>query len=484
MVSLFGAGLGALLVAARMELLPRQDYGVLNTLLSAGTILQLVLALGATTMLQTFIQRYPSTDPRHRTLIGLVAIVPLVSMFAFLCAYIPLKENIIHSYKNAEDRPLIRLYYYWLPVLTLLWSYCTIVESYLASQYKTAQSAFMREIVLRIGFVILTVLLYFEAISIPFYIIGTLLSFGLQLSGLLIAAFRTPGFRPQLRFEVFNKPDYREMARFSWYHLLAGSSWFIIGYFDMLLLGQRGVKGLEDAAIYGISIFFISIFTLPYRTMVASAFPRLNQAYIEKDKTGLSDLYNRTALNVLIISLAMGIVILLCLNDYVALFKREYSALVSVTAVLLLGRLIEIVSGPNAEVIGFSSYYKFIFRSSILVVFVLLALDYYLIPRYGALGAAWGATISWSLFNVAKYLFALRYMQLQPFGRNTLIVLLCGLVTLASLYFIPVMVHPILDAILRGGLGLLLYGALLLWLQPSPDLVTYLNSVKARKKLF
>jgi hypothetical protein len=81
---------------------------------------------------------------------------------------------------------------------------------------------------------------------------------------------------------------------------------------------------------------------------------------------------------------------------------------------------------------------------------------------------------------------------MQPFSKNTLLVLLAALPAVAAGYFFPylfshtrhIYVHSFMDAALRSLVIIIIYMLMLLWLKPSKDMVEYLASIKKNKRLF
>jgi len=73
---------------------------------------------------------------------------------------------------------------------------------------------------------------------------------------------------------------------------------------------------------------------------------------------------------------------------------------------------------------------------------------------------------------------------LHPFSRKSLGVLCAGILAMASVYFIPVFSHPIVDTILRTVIIMLVYVLALIFLKPSADLNEYLQSIVKNKRLF
>jgi O-antigen/teichoic acid export membrane protein len=116
----------------------------------------------------------------------------------------------------------------------------------------------------------------------------------------------------------------------------------------------------------------------------------------------------------------------------------------------------------------------------------------FLIPQYGIYGAAMGTTTTIVIFNAVKTYFVWRKLKILPFSGRTLLVIVAALPAIAAGVGLPhffsntshVYVNALLDVSVRSLVIVVAYVLMLLWLKPSPDLESYLASVKKNKRLF
>ena len=180
------------------------------------------------------------------------------------------------------------------------------------------------------------------------------------------------------------------------------------------------------------------------------------------------------------------------LDNAVTLLPDDYEAVKPLTLILMIGRMAEMATGLNTELTSVSKYFKFNFRSSALLLVMLIGLCFWLIPEYGMYGAAWGSTIALTIINIAKLIFVWVKLRVQPFNKQSLLVLICGGVAFLAGYFFPrlfssfdnKLIGVICDVMLRSVIIAVLYVSLLIWLKPSADLSEYLKSIRANKRLF
>lgn len=484
LVILAGAVLGAVVMLGYSYVLTRQEMGFTRSLLAQASVLQYIVIFGTANVVLTYIQRLVNRD-QQRLMLTYAAIVPAAVTLLLLVPYLLLKNQVIGLYQ-AEDRGFVRSYYLWIPILVVLWSYMTQVEIYLSSQHKTAISSFMREVVLKLLNIGLIALIWFHQINFQVFIIGTVLVYALPTLLMLPIAARTESFGFSFKWKALSSAQYKELAAFSWYHLLMGISVIAMGQVDLFMLGILSRNGLASLSAYTNAVFITAVMTAPYRAMTAAAYPTLNKAYISQDKGLVRQLFHRSAINTLIVSVIMAVIIACNLHNAVAILPKGkgFEAIPPLVLIMMLGRLVDMASGMNTELINMSEYYRFNFNISLLLLALLIGFNYALIPRFDIYGAAWGSTFALILFNAGKMIFLWKKMRLQPSSRHSAGVLFAGGLTAVAGYAWPLLPNPILDTFVRTGLVIIVYTLLLLWLKPSEDLRAYLQSVKARKRLF
>jgi len=114
------------------------------------------------------------------------------------------------------------------------------------------------------------------------------------------------------------------------------------------------------------------------------------------------------------------------------------------------------------------------------------------VPRYGIYGAAWASTLALAVYNLLKFYFVWKKLDMQPFSFRTVLVIVAALPALAAGLLFPyffnpdrhVYMHTFIDATLRSSVIIIVYILFLLWLKPSKDLQEYIASVRKNKRLF
>ena len=486
-----GAVLGIIVVLLSTQFLSKPVYGFIGTLTTYALTIGNLLLLGMHVTLAVYIHKYPAGELKRKVLISVCLILPALILCVVTLFYFILKSWVLIHFQR-DDQVFMRRYYIWLPLFSLLFIYMYILEQYLGSQMKVAISAFMREVVLRSFSILLIILFGFGYISLDFLVIGSVLIYFIPVLLFYAIALKTEGFGFSFSFKSFSKPEYEELIHFSWYHFLLSISIILMSYMDVILLPLYDHSGFSSVAVYRVAIIFISFLQLPLKAFISASFTVMAKAFNDNDMVKAKDLFIRSSNNILIPTVAIGILLCCNLTNAIDVIKHGYSQIKPVFLILLMGNIINIATGMNDQVLSIAKYYKFNLYLSMLLIALLFVLIRFLVPVYGIYGAAWSTTTVLMIFNIAKCWFIWKKLDMQPFSINTLKILFCALPALAGGYFFPyffnpdrhVYVHTFLDAIMRSGIILIIYVIMLVWLKPSKDLEEYLATVKKDKRLF
>jgi O-antigen/teichoic acid export membrane protein len=481
LVTFTGALLGALSIFIATKLSP-QEWGFSKTILTQAIVFSQVVLMGVHSMLHLNATKYADRDKKP-VLITIAVLTPLIVTALFTIPYIVLKEQVIYLFQP-QDRQYVAKYFLWLPFYVLIWSGMGIFEWYLVSQMRVAIAVFMREIILRILTIIVLLLYLFQYVSFHFFIVSGILIHIAPLIGMIWVATKTENFRISFNFKAFSRQEYKYLADFAFFHLLLNMSMTLMGNIDLLMVATLDEAGMKSAAAYSIAIFMMSIFQIPFKAMSVAAVPALNNAYVSGDMDKVKDLFTRSGINIFIATMGMAAIIIANLHNLIVVIGDKYAGVDTLVLILLIGRAADMVTGLNGEMLSITRYYRYNFYLTVLLVVLMIGFNLLLIPVYGIYGAAWGATIAYTLFNIGKLLMLWWKMRLQPFSKQTWSVLIASVIAFACGYFLPHLPYTIPDTAVRTIIISIVYIILLILFRPSADLNAYLQSIKDKRRLF
>ncbi len=325
-------------------------------------------------------------------------------------------------------------------------------------------------------------------------VIGMVLLYLVPVLIFFVLSFQTKGFGLTFKTESFTIEEYKEIIHFSWYHYLYNIAIVLMSFMDSLLIPFYDHKGFTTGAVYTGAVYFISLVSIPYRAIIQASFASFASAFNQNEMEKAKDLFIRSSINLLIPTICLALLICCNLHNAVAIIgtSKNYSGLIPVFIVLLLGLLVNLATGMNDQVLSITNYYKFNFYVSLCVTILMFQLIRFLVPKYGIIGAAWASTITIITYNLVKFYFVWKKVGMQPFSMNTVLILIAALPALAAGYFFPyffnpdrqVYVHTFIDAIMRSTVIVIIYVLMLVWLKPSKDLEEYMGTIRRNKRLF
>ena len=494
LVTITGAALGAFTIWLSTRFIAdKQQFGFTKNFTTQALTLAQIFTLGLNSTMYMYLHKYVADIRKRKVLLSLTLGIPLVITLLSCIFYFFFRAQFIYHFQPA-DRPFMARYFNWLPLYTLLFMYMAFFELYLGSQTKVAVSAFIREVVLRVLNIIIIMLFAFGYIDFHSLVIGSVLIYFVPIVVLLTLCFKTPHFGFSFRFNVFTRSEYKDMSHFTWYHFLMSFSVILMASLGQLSLPLYDHKGLTSVAGYSVALFIISFLQIPSKAFLSSSYSMLTTAVTENNMDKARDIFSRASLNILIPTVAVAILICCNLHNAVDVIgnNKNYSEVTGIFLVLLIGTFVDISTGMNDQVLSVTNYYKFNFYVSVVVTIMLFIMLRFLIPVYGVYGAAWSTTAALILFNVCKYLFIWKKLNMQPYSSGSFRVMLAGLPALAAGYFFPflfnparhIYVHTFIDSALRSTIIVIVYIIMLVWLKPSKDLETYIASLKKNKRLF
>lgn len=127
---------------------------------------------------------------------------------------------------------------------------------------------------------------------------------------------------------------------------------------DTLIIASQSSGGLKDAAIFTIATYLITLMDVPQRSMVSSATVQIAEAWKTKDLAKLDRLYKKTALTLLITALGIMGMVLINAPLIVQYLGQTYAGLPLLMIILGAGKLIELGTGLNAQILQLSKHWR------------------------------------------------------------------------------------------------------------------------------
>lgn len=326
----------------------------------------------------------------------------------------------------SKGSKLIVDYYYWMFPFAMGMLLFSVMEGFCWALQKTVMSNFLKETGLRILTLIIVLLYYFRFIRFDQFI--HLFAF------LYLAIF---GFVAWVLYRskklFFPTKISRVTKKFKWkmfsmQALIFGGTCIssLAATIDSFIIAK--FQGLAVVAVFGVAQYAANLIQVPQRSIQSVSAGVLSRAWKDKNMPEINRIYQRSCINLLLISLFLFGNIWLNIQPALAAFniQKTYESGLAVVFILGMVRIIDAGTGLNNIVIGTSTYWRFDFLSGVVLLAFRLPLTYFLIKNYGIIGSAFAELTAFALYNFIRFEFLRRKFGMQPFNQNNLKALLLG----------------------------------------------------------
>ncbi len=480
-VSYAGVALGAL---NTLILFPRffepEQFGLTRVLLSVATVLAVFAEFGGTNAINKY---FPIFREERGTLKNFVFWILLKALAAYAIVgfvFYVFKDSILHGYVKNQSDLVIDFYGYIFP-LTLFVLIFNLLEAYARSLLRIVFPTLLREVYLRVILLGIMLLFHFDVIGFELFMILFAASYA---SAMLVLA----GYVAWLdrNFIVVNLAFARhEMAKevfiYGMYSILTVAVWKIVTQLDVIMLSYMDTLG--NVAVYSIAFYIVTLIMLPQRFLHQMANPIVSNAIQHGNWEEVKILYQRVGLNQFTIGIFLAICIGINLENLYHFLPSKYHAITGVVIVLFIGRLFDMATSINGEIILYSEFFRFNLIAGIGLFVLCVVTNYLFIPLYGILGAAIGTSLSLTVFNVIRTTFVYLKFGFLPFSAGMVKSSFIGVLILSFALWTPDISNIYLNILVKSTIVTVLFPALIFSLKVSDDINQFFLKVLEKAKL-
>jgi O-antigen/teichoic acid export membrane protein len=222
----------------------------------------------------------------------------------------------------------------------------------------------------------------------------------------------------------------RKLLSFSAPLLLTNVVSYLNGRTELFVLGiflAADMAGIYNAAVRlaGLGLIVLTAFNAIFSPVISDLH---NRGEFER----LSTLFKLVTRWMLAAAMPIFLVQMLFAPQIMSLFGPEFVAGALTLQVLSVGQVFNIATGGVGVMLIMSGYSHIAFFNSVVTVVLALALDFWLVPRYGLMGAAIAGAVVIVLTNLARLGEVWVLMRAHPFSRAFLKPLVAALPALAA----------------------------------------------------
>ncbi len=437
-------------------------YGLVTFLLSTASILLPLLVFGMQHTVIKFFSAYKTKKEQDEFLMStifvpLLIIVPLglIGMIAY--------ENIANWL--SKENTIIKPYSYLIFLVAIFMGYFEVFYSWTKIRMQSVFGNFIKEIFARILATFLLIAVYFELLTNEQFIYAITFVYFVRM--LLMMGYALSIYRPALVFKL--PKNFKEIVSYSFYIILAGSAATILLEIDKFMIPQ--LKQIAQVAYYSVGIYIASVVAIPSRAMQQIISPITAKELNANNLKEVESLYKKSSINLLVAGGLLFLLINLNVKDlYLIINKPEFSVGILIVLLISIAELYKLALGTNGAILVNSKYYKVFFYFSIAMAASVILLNKWLIAVFGIDGAALATLIVVLVFSTVKILYIQQKMHMQPFSRNTVIVLVVIAVLYLSFNFWNFTFHPVINIVLKTLIISVIYGIVIFKLKVSNDI--------------
>lgn len=402
------------LILARM--LAAEQYGQYNLSLTTVEVLAGLASLGLPTALVRFVAMFASRGDRAglwgalQVCLGLTTAVSLVLAVGLYSLAGIVGQHVFH---NASVAPLLRLVSVFLPFFTFNDAVAAATRGFKNMHYSTL-AQFICHPLIKLVLILLLLAVTGLSTTLALVVSGT--------AEIMVSAMLLYFLRKQLRAHRTDEPSRREpgmMLRYSLPLYFSDLLNEFSGNFQVLFLGafssssQVGVFALAKE-ISRLSQFF-------QRSVTTSSQPIVSEMFTRDAKQEFAGFYQNMTKWTLALNLPMLLLLVLLPGPLLSLFGETFAAGgVAILWVFVGRRLLHVATGMCGVVLDMSGHTRLKLLNSVVRVVLLIALNLWLIPRWGALGAAISAAVSESTDSLLRLIQVRVLFRTFPYNASFL----------------------------------------------------------------
>lgn len=453
------------------KLLTPAEIGLLGVLVDAGSLFMPFVLMGVTAIFLRFYPTYkqhphPHAAPTFVTLMFLLPLVGLISVFGFLWLF---RDKMVAQF--AEKSPDFVHYFGGVIYMCAFLVYYSVLEAFGRVKQRTVATVFIKDVGVRLGTIVLVLLYAHHFLNKDGLVFAYIALFGLSVLILALYFRQQDMLRFGKAFEIFNRTNTRQIARFGVFIFLGTMSSMIVGKIDSMMVAKY--LGLEENGVYRIAFFIGVVIEMPRRALSQIAGPMVAEKISLGEWQWIENLYQRIATNQTLVGAGILLLIWCNIDSLFQLMPNGsvYSSGKYVVLFIGLSKLFDMMTSINEDIIAYSSYYHYALGVMLGLIGLTFLTNYYLIPLYGITGSALATALSVWVYNAAKYAIIWWKFKIQPFTPAILKVGVLAMVVLLVDAYFPTLSSPFADLCIRS----MLIGVLLLvgtWIgNISPDIL-------------
>ncbi|MCQ2333687.1 MAG: oligosaccharide flippase family protein [Paludibacteraceae bacterium] len=398
--------------------LTSEEIGLARVLVDAATLFVGLAQLGSNSSIVRFFPHFRNTAEHHHGFFFWAMLVPLIGFALFSLVFWACHEPLAAWF--GEKSPLFVDYYYFVLPMAFFMLYQTIFETSASVLMHIVVPRFVREVVLRVGLLIIYLCYAFHWLSIDGFVLALCINYGIAAAINLIYLFSLErlSLRPDWLFLRQNPQLVRSYILYAAFLLVSALTSVLAPTLSSFFITSQ--MGLNYTGIFAIATYIAVMVSIPYRSVIAITQPELANTIKMGDTYNTTRLIHQAGNNLLLIGgfIFLAIWINIDLIFYILPNGETYAQARNVVLLLSIGQLMVAALNVYISALSYSRFYALSLINSLVLTVSALALNNYFIPRLGIDGAALATVLSDVIYYALVVLTASLALHVRPFSRK------------------------------------------------------------------
>lgn len=396
--------------------LSAEEIGLARVLIDAATLFIGLAQLGTSSSIIRFYPHFSESKAAHKDWHGQLAgsnvsqtkeehgfffwtiIIPLIGFALFTAIYCACYTPLSKWF--GEKSPLFVEYYYMVLPMAFFMLYQTIFETNANVRMHIVVPRAIRELITRIGLLMVYLLYAFEFLNINSFVIALCVVYAVAMlcnMGYLFSLGEI-SLRPDMQFLRQNRSLIRQYVLYTGFLLISAVASVLAPTLSSFFITAE--MGLSFTGIFAIATYIAVMVSIPYRSMTAIASPQLATAIKENNQHETAHLMQQVSSTLLLIGGMILCVIWINIDLIFHILPNGETYASARQVVLMLGtsQLIIAVCSFTSSALNYSRFYAFSLLFSFILTALSILLNNLLIPYFGMNGAAISNLLAYSIY--------------------------------------------------------------------------------------
>lgn len=408
--------------------LSAEEIGLARVLIDAATLFIGLAQLGTSSSIIRFYPHFKSTNATQSQsdngFFFWTLIIPLVGFALFSIVYCACYEPLSHWF--GEKSPLFVEYYYMVLPMAFFMLYQTVFETNANVRMHIVVPRAVRELITRIGLLVVYLLYAFEWLNINGFVVGLCVVYAVAMlcnMGYLFTLGNI-SLRPDWEFLRNNRTLVRQYLLYTGFLLISAVASVLAPTLSSFFITAQ--MGLNYTGIFAIATYIAVMVSIPYRSITAIASPQLATAIKENNQRETTHLIQQVSRTILLVGSMILCLIWMNIDLIFHILPNGETYVTARYVVLLLGvsQLFIATCSITSSALNYSRFYAFSLIFSIVLTVSSILLNNFLVPLFGMNGAAMSNLIAYAIYFLLILITVRLTLRTPTFAREHLYILL------------------------------------------------------------